>query len=117
MQSSDGNNWQALSHPNTGTTNGLLEAIQLQSELLDLKANADRSAEGFVIEAKLDVGRGPVATVLVEKGTLPEQRVVCGTLADIVTKVQASGIGGPTLIIMGEVVALRHKLKWFDADS
>ena len=48
----------------------LLEAISLQSELLDLKANPDRPAEGAVIEAKLDVGRGPVATVLVQKGTL-----------------------------------------------
>ena len=48
----------------------LLEAIVLQAELLDLKANPDRPAEGAVIEAKLDVGRGPVATVLVQKGTL-----------------------------------------------
>ncbi|QFU10231.1 Translation initiation factor IF-2 [Rhodobacteraceae bacterium THAF1] len=48
----------------------LLEAIALQSELLELKANADRPAQGAVIEAKLDVGRGPVATVLVQNGTL-----------------------------------------------
>jgi translation initiation factor IF-2 len=48
----------------------LLEAIALQAEVLDLKANPDRQAEGAVIEAKLDVGRGPVATVLVQKGTL-----------------------------------------------
>ena len=48
----------------------LLEAIALQSELLELTANPDRPAEGAVIEAKLDVGRGPVATVLVQKGTL-----------------------------------------------
>jgi translation initiation factor IF-2 len=48
----------------------LLEAIALQAEVLDLKANPDRNAEGAVIEAKLDVGRGPVATVLVQKGTL-----------------------------------------------
>ena len=48
----------------------LLEAIALQSELLDLKANPNRSAMGAVIEAKLDVGRGPVATVLVQNGTL-----------------------------------------------
>ena len=48
----------------------LLENIALQAELLDLKANPDRQAEGAVIEAKLDVGRGPVATVLVQKGTL-----------------------------------------------
>ncbi|WP_424930121.1 translation initiation factor IF-2 [Amaricoccus tamworthensis] len=48
----------------------LLENIALQSEILDLKANPERQAEGAVIEAKLDVGRGPVATVLVQKGTL-----------------------------------------------
>src|SRR4029079_7762865 len=48
----------------------LLEGLQLQAEILDLKANPDRSAEGTVIEAKLDRGRGPVATVLVQRGTL-----------------------------------------------
>ena len=48
----------------------LLEAIQLQSEILELKANPDRAAEGTVIEAKLDKGRGPLATVLVQRGTL-----------------------------------------------
>ncbi len=48
----------------------LLEAIALQAELLELKANPNRAASGAVIEAKLDVGRGPVATVLVQNGTL-----------------------------------------------
>ncbi len=48
----------------------LLEAISLQAELLELKANPDRSAEGFVIEAKLERGRGPVGTLLVQRGTL-----------------------------------------------
>jgi translation initiation factor IF-2 len=48
----------------------LLEAIQLQAEILELKANPHRAAEGTVIEAKLDKGRGPLATVLVERGTL-----------------------------------------------
>jgi translation initiation factor IF-2 len=48
----------------------LLEAISLQAELLELKANPNRAASGAVIEAKLDVGRGPVATVLVQNGTL-----------------------------------------------
>ncbi len=48
----------------------LLEIIGLQSEILDLKANPERPAEGTVIEAKLDRGRGPVATVLVQRGTL-----------------------------------------------
>src|SRR3974390_2278539 len=48
----------------------LLEMIGLQAEILDLKTNPDRSAQGTVIEAKLDRGRGPVATVLVQRGTL-----------------------------------------------
>jgi len=48
----------------------LLETIHLQAEVLDLKANPDRSAEGIVIEAKLERGRGPVGTVLVQRGTL-----------------------------------------------
>jgi translation initiation factor IF-2 len=48
----------------------LLETISLQSEILDMKANPDRPAEGTVIEAKLDRGRGSVATVLVQRGTL-----------------------------------------------
>ncbi|MEI2804496.1 MAG: translation initiation factor IF-2 [Albidovulum sp.] len=48
----------------------LLEAIALQAEILELSANPKRAASGAVIEAKLDVGRGPVATVLVQNGTL-----------------------------------------------
>jgi translation initiation factor IF-2 len=48
----------------------LLEAISLQAELLELKANPQRAAEGAVVEAKLDKGRGPLATVLVQRGTL-----------------------------------------------
>jgi translation initiation factor IF-2 len=49
---------------------GLLEAINLQAEILELKANPDRAAEGTVVEAKLDKGRGSLATVLVQRGTL-----------------------------------------------
>ena len=48
----------------------LLEAVALQSEVMELKANAERGGEGIVIEAKLDKGRGPVATVLIQRGTL-----------------------------------------------
>jgi translation initiation factor IF-2 len=54
----------------------LLEAILLQAEVLDLKANPDRTAEGVVIEAQLDKGRGSVATVLVQKGTLKPGDIV-----------------------------------------
>ena len=61
----------------------LLEAISLQAELLQLKANPLRSAEGFVIEAKLERGRGPVGTVLVQRGTLD--------VGDIVVAGQAWG--------------------------
>ncbi|EJF91261.1 translation initiation factor IF-2 [Bartonella tamiae] len=57
----------------------LLEAVLLQAEILDLKANPDRTAEGVVIEAELDRGRGSVATVLVQKGTLhPSDIIVAG---------------------------------------
>ncbi|MBV9115261.1 MAG: translation initiation factor IF-2, partial [Hyphomicrobiales bacterium] len=58
----------------------LLEAVSLQSEVLDLKANPNRSGEGAVIEARLDRGRGPVATVLVQRGSLqPGDIVVAGS--------------------------------------
>ena len=48
----------------------LIEKIMLQAEIMELKANPERSAEGTVVEAKLDKGRGPVATILVKRGTL-----------------------------------------------
>ena len=54
----------------------LQEAILLQAEVLELRANPDRSAEGAVIESRLDRGRGPVATVLVQKGTLYQGEIV-----------------------------------------
>ncbi|HWK32807.1 MAG TPA: translation initiation factor IF-2, partial [Hyphomicrobium sp.] len=58
----------------------LLESIHLQAEILDLKANPNRSAEGIVVEAKLERGRGPVGTVLVQRGTLKVgDIVVAGT--------------------------------------
>jgi translation initiation factor IF-2 len=58
----------------------LLDMIALQAEVLELKANPNRAAEGTVIEARLDRGRGPVATVLVQRGTLkPGDIVVAGT--------------------------------------
>ena len=54
----------------------LLDMIALQAEVLDLKANPDRAAEGTVIEARLDKGRGPVATVLVQRGTLRQGDII-----------------------------------------
>jgi len=54
----------------------LLDAILVQAEILDLKANPNRAAEGTVIESRLDRGRGPVATVLVQKGTLHQGDIV-----------------------------------------
>jgi translation initiation factor IF-2 len=57
----------------------LIEAIQLQAEILELRANPNRPAQGTVIEAKLDRGRGVVATVLIERGTLKVgDIIVCG---------------------------------------
>jgi translation initiation factor IF-2 len=59
-----------VSAKNKTNLDKLLEMVALQAELLELKTNPDRPAEGTVIEAKLDRGRGPVATVLVQRGTL-----------------------------------------------
>jgi translation initiation factor IF-2 len=86
----------------------LLEAIALQAELLDLVADPDRSAEGTVIEARLDRGRGPVATVLVQRGTLRVgQLVVAGShwgrvralLDDMGQTVQAAGPSMPVEVL------------------
>ena len=68
----------ALKHTNLDK---LLEAIHLQAELLDLKANPNRSAEGIVVEAKLERGRGPVGTVLVRRGTLRVGDIVVASAA------------------------------------
>jgi len=56
--------------------NDLIEAILLQAEVLELKANPDRTAEGVVIESKIDRGRGAVSTVLVKRGTLKRGDIV-----------------------------------------
>jgi translation initiation factor IF-2 len=66
---------------NTSATKGtgvdqLLEMTALQAEVLELKANPNRAARGVVVEAKLDRGRGPVATVLIQQGTLHEGDIV-----------------------------------------
>ncbi len=60
----------------------LLELLALQSEVMELKANPDKPARGHIIEAKLDKGRGPVATVLIQEGTLRQgDSFVCGTFS------------------------------------
>jgi translation initiation factor IF-2 len=86
----------------------LLEMVLLQSEILDLKANPERAAEGTVIEAKLDRGRGPVATVLVQRGTLhPGDIVVAGAewgrvralVSDTGDPVQSAGPSTPVEVL------------------
>jgi len=86
----------------------LLEMINLQAEILDLKANPNRAAEGTVIEAKLDRGRGPVATVLVQRGTLrPGDIVVAGAewgrvralVSDTGETVQSAGPSAPVEVL------------------
>jgi translation initiation factor IF-2 len=86
----------------------LLEMILLQSEMLELKANSDKLARGHVVEAKLDAGRGPVATVLVQEGTLHSgDPVVCGMhygkiralLNDMGQQVESAGPSIPVEII------------------
>jgi translation initiation factor IF-2 len=86
----------------------LLEMIGLQAEILDLKANPNRAAEGTVIEAKLDRGRGPVATVLVQRGSLhPGDIVVAGAewgrvralVSDTGEPVQVAGPSTPVEVL------------------
>jgi translation initiation factor IF-2 len=94
---------------NTGIEE-LLEMILLQAEILELKANPDKLASGHVVEAKLDSGRGPVATVLVQDGTLRAgDSVVCGmhygkirVLQDDLARTVASA--GPSMPV--EIVGL-----------
>ncbi|MDP2765585.1 MAG: translation initiation factor IF-2, partial [Brevundimonas sp.] len=65
-----------VSAKNRTNLDGLIEAILVQAEMMDLKADPERTSEGVVIEAKLDKGRGPVATVLVKRGTLKRADIV-----------------------------------------
>jgi translation initiation factor IF-2 len=55
----------------------LVEAIILQAEILDLKTDFESKATGIVLESKIDVGRGPVATIIVTTGTLKKGRLFC----------------------------------------
>src|SRR5438067_9800538 len=86
----------------------LLEAIGLQAEILDLKANPNRPAEGTVIEAKLDRGRGPVATVLVQRGTLRGGEIVVAgaewgrvraLVSDTAAAIEAAGPSTPVEVL------------------
>ncbi|MBX3445679.1 MAG: translation initiation factor IF-2 [Parvibaculaceae bacterium] len=86
----------------------LEEAILLQAEVLELRANPDRSAEGIIVEAKLDKGRGPVGTVLIERGTLRVgDIIVAGTewgrvralINDRGENVQAAGPSQPVEVL------------------
>jgi translation initiation factor IF-2 len=86
----------------------LLEMILLQSEMLELKANPDKKATGHVVEAKLDSGRGPVATILINDGTLKVgDPVVCGVhfgklralLNDMGQQVDSAGPAIPVEIV------------------
>jgi translation initiation factor IF-2 len=90
----------------------LLETIGLQAEILDLRANPDRPAEGTVIEAKLDRGRGAVATVLVQRGTLKGGDIVVAgadwgrvraLVSDTGTTIEAAGPSVPV-----EVLGFNH---------
>ncbi len=86
----------------------LLESINLVAEIKDLKANPDRKAKGVVIEAKLDQNKGPIATVLIQNGTLKvSDSVVVGTVTgkirammnDIGSKVGSAGPSMPVSIM------------------
>ncbi len=68
--------WKSRRRPAQGIDK-LLEAIQLQSEVLELKAPVHAPAKGVVIESRLDKGRGPVATLLVKSGTLQARATSC----------------------------------------
>lgn len=105
----------------------LLETILVVSEVADLKANPNRNAMGTVIEAKLDKGRGPVATILVEKGTLHSgDIIVVGTVFGKVRKmvddrgreIKTAGPSKPVEIIgLNGVPVAGDVFKTFDSDK
>ena len=84
----------------------LLEQILLQAEILDLKANADAPATGTVLEATLDPGKGPLATVLVQRGTLKVgDNFICGKFSGRVRAL--SDERGKTVKVAGPSIPLR----------
>lgn len=97
-----------VSAKNKTNLDKLLEMIALQADILDLKTNSERPAEGTVIEAKLDRGRGPVATVLVQRGTLrigdiivagAEMGRVRALISDLGETVQEAGPSVPVEVL------------------
>ena len=73
----------------------LLEMVALQSEIMELKANPDKPARGHIVEAKLDKGRGPIATVLIQEGTLRQgDSFVCGTFSGRVRALMLDRVAG-----------------------
>jgi translation initiation factor IF-2 len=104
----------------------LLEKVLLQADILELKANPDREAVGVVIEAQLDVGKGPVATVLVTAGTLRVgDHVVCGLyhgrvramLDERGNAVESAGPAVPVQVLgLSGVPAAGDQLMGMDAD-
>ncbi len=86
----------------------LLEMVLLQSDVLELKANPDRNASGYVVESRLDTGRGAVATVLVKQGTLRDgDPIVCGLhsgriramIDDLGNRIEEAGPSTPAEIV------------------
>ena len=72
----------------------------------------------FIVQSLMDAGKSPVTLVaVIEAGTLPRQRVIEGTLADIVDKVDYEKVESPAIIVIGEVNKLREELRWFDNES
>ncbi|MGI9386117.1 MAG: translation initiation factor IF-2 [Methyloligellaceae bacterium] len=105
----------------------LLEAVVLQSEVLELKANPNRSAEGVVIEAKLDRGRGPVGTALIQRGTLKVGDIVVAGSAwgrvralinDHLQQIQEAGPSVPVEILgFGSAPEAGDQLAVVDSES
>ena len=89
--------WPSLSRPNQTLViyMGLMKSAHIQAQLL----SAGRAAET------------PVA--ILENGTRPEQRVITGTLAQLATLIEQHQVQSPALLVIGEVVALQHKLAWY----
>ena len=86
---------------------GLLEQAALEAELMELKANPDRPAQAIVLEARMEEGRGPVANVLVQNGSLKRgQSVVCGTTYGRVRSLTDQSGSNPQRVLPSQPVAI-----------